>query len=129
MASASNHSLRNSILKSIVRFWWTRSTKTLFPSNLVFNLLYIVLILFYFHSCFLFLLFSLHLFFILKKKILINVGLLFLYCFQFCCGGTLRFYALRTMLVSVVGVGVHWVNVTMRSLYVQWVKFFKICLF
>ena len=33
------------------------------------------------------------------------------------------------MLVSVVGVGVHWLNVTMRSLYVQWVKFFKLCLF
>ena len=33
------------------------------------------------------------------------------------------------MLVSVVGVGVHGLNVTMRSLYVQWVKFFKICVF
>ena len=26
----------------------------------------------------------------------------------------LGFYALRTMLVSVVGVGVHWLNLTMR---------------
>ena len=60
------------------------------------------------------------------KKI---VGLLFLYCLQFCCGGTISFYALRTMRVSVVGVGVHWLNVIMRSLYVQWAKFFKICLF
>ena len=33
------------------------------------------------------------------------------------------------MLVSVVGVGIHWLNVTMHSLYVQWVKFFKICFF
>ena len=29
----------------------------------------------------------------------------------------------------IVGVGVHWLNVTTRSLYVQWVKIFKICLF
>ena len=38
---------------------------------------------------------------------------------QFCCGGTLSFYALRAMLVSVVGVGVHWLNLTMRLLHVQ----------
>ena len=39
------------------------------------------------------------------------------------------FNALGTMLDSVVGVGVHWLNITVRSLYVQWVKFFKICFF
>ena len=43
--------------------------------------------------------------------------------------GVPSFNALGTMLVSVVGVGVHWLNVTVRSLYVQWVKFFKICFF
>ena len=36
-----------------------------------------------------------------------------------CCGGTLSFYALRAMFVSVVGVGVYWLNLTMRLLHVQ----------
>ena len=45
-------------------------------------------------------------------------------------GGTLSFYALRAMLVSVVGVGVHWLNLTMRLLHVQcMVKFFELWLF
>ena len=44
--------------------------------------------------------------------------------------GVPYFNALGTMLVSVGGgVGVHWLNVTMRSLYVQWVIFFKIFFF
>ena len=34
-------------------------------------------------------------------------------------------YALRAMLISVVGVGAHWLNLTMRLLHVQcMVKFF-----
>ena len=41
--------------------------------------------------------------------------------------GTLSFYALRAMLVSVVGVGLHWLNLTMRLLHVQcMVKCFRI---
>ena len=90
---------------------------------------------FYFRSCFLFLLFLLHLLFNKKKLLILKhqnkiLGPSFSVAYMFCCGGTLRFFALRAMLVSVVGVGVHWLNVTMRSLYVQcMVKFFEIWLF
>ena len=66
--------------------------------------------------------FHLLFFFFFKKK-----GALVSLLPPFCCGGTLSFYALRAMLVSVVGVGVHWLNLTMRLLHVQcMVKFFRI---
>ena len=54
----------------------------------------------------------------------------FLCCLPFCCGGSLGFYALRTILVSVVGVGIHWLNLTMRLLHVQCMaKIFDLWLF
>ena len=44
--------------------------------------------------------------------------------------GPLGFYALRTMFVSIVGLGVHWLYLTMRLLHIQCMaNFFELWLF
>ena len=57
------------------------------------------------------------------------MGLLFLCVLQSCCGGTLVQCIGDNACFCCGGRCIHWLNVTMRSLYVQWVKFFKICFF
>ena len=63
MVNASSHSSSISTFKRLVRTWSIRSTNIPLQSKFVLNLLYIVLILFYFRSCILFLFSLLHLLF------------------------------------------------------------------